>query len=187
MYHIRKYVPQDKERLRFICKETADKSLKRNDRLLEAVAILYNDYFTEKESENIFVLADESDLPVGYIICTSEPEKFRKAMRREYRKRVFRAYPSAVVIYLGYMAAFDLTERKYRVHFHIDLLPEAQRQGWGTKLMNSLCEHLREKGIEYLGGVAINKNSAGYRMYKKYGFETVGNIFIKVVTIAYKI
>lgn len=63
---IRKYIPSDKPKLRYICKQTAEGIFKHSEKTLEAAAIIYNDYFTENESDNIFVLADDNDNAVGY-------------------------------------------------------------------------------------------------------------------------
>lgn len=39
---------------------------------------MFNDYFTECEPEYIFVIANEMDEAVGYIICSTNYEKFMK-------------------------------------------------------------------------------------------------------------
>ena len=43
---IRPYRPADRDRLRQICRETAAKPFQRTGRTLEAVTLIYNDYFT---------------------------------------------------------------------------------------------------------------------------------------------
>lgn len=40
---IRKYIPSDKPRLRYICKQTAEGIFKHSEKTLEAAAIIYND------------------------------------------------------------------------------------------------------------------------------------------------
>ena len=62
---IRPYRPEDRDRLRQICRETAAKPFQRTGRTLEAVTLIYNDYFTAYEPDHIFVLVDESDRAVG--------------------------------------------------------------------------------------------------------------------------
>ncbi len=185
--HIRAYKPEDKERLRYICKETASDNLKRDLKKLEAVPVIYNDYFTEQESDNVFVLCNDEDIPVGYILCSSNPELFEIKMKTEYLKRAVAQKKSAVIDCIAYLVAFKNTPKKYRVHFHTDILPEAQRQGWGTKLMDTLVLHLKSKNIEYLSGIGINTQSVGYKFYKKYGYKIVKKHFLNIVNIAYKI
>ena len=75
--NIRTYRPADRPYLRNICKETAWADYKNDPSKSESVCILYNDYFTKYEPENIFVAADNNDIPVGYIICSSDYEKSR--------------------------------------------------------------------------------------------------------------
>ena len=49
MYSIRKYIPSDKDHLRYICKETTGEENKKNDALLDSIAVIFNDYFTENQ------------------------------------------------------------------------------------------------------------------------------------------
>lgn len=36
--------------------------------------------------------------------------------------------------------------------------------------MDTLCRHLRELGVDYLSCCGVSRDSAGYKMYRKYGF-----------------
>lgn len=86
---IRPYRPADRDRLRQICRETAAKPFQRTGRTLEAVTLIYNDYFTAYEPDHIFVLADESDRAVGYILCATDYRGFVHRYRTTYLRRVF--------------------------------------------------------------------------------------------------
>ncbi len=168
--NIRKYVDADKSELRYICKETAFESYKKDPKKLETVPIMFNDYFTEQEPDNIFVLADDNDKAVGYIICSSDYEKFKRLMKTEYKARVKNIRPQESVFINVFMSFLgQIKERP--VHFHIDILPEYQRQGWGTKLIDALCEHLKSNGIDHLSVCSVDPKSPGYKMYTKYGFK----------------
>ena len=147
---IRPYRLADRDRLRQICRETAAKTFQRTGRTLEAVTLIYNDYFTAYEPDHIFVLADESDRAVGYILCAADYRGFVHRYRTTYLR-------------LGKI-------KNRPVHFHLDILPPYQRQGWGTRLMDTLCRHLRELGVDYLSCCGVSRDSAGYKMYRKYGF-----------------
>ena len=61
----------------------------------------------------------------------------------------------------------------YPSHLHIDLLPRAQGQGWGRKLMTTLLGELKERGSAgvYLGLGRSNKRA--FQFYKKTGFSTL--------------
>lgn len=187
MYSIRKYIPSDKERLRFICKETTGNENKKNAVLLETIPIIFNDYFTEYEPENIFVAVNDENIPVGYVICASDISLFRKMMLSVFRKRVQKMYPSSLFMLFASVIAVFITKKIYRTHLHIDILPEAQRQGLGTRLIDALCLHLKEKGIKNVSVLTISKKSMGYKFYKKYGFRTVGRISKDRITMTYDI
>ncbi len=180
MYSIRKYKPSDKERLRYICKETTDASNKKNSALLESIPIIFNDYFTEYEPDNIFVAADSEDIPVGYVICASDIGLFRQKMLSEYAKRVLNTYSRSLPLLLATVIAVFITDKRYRIHLHIDLLPETQRQGLGTQLIDNLCSHLKTKGIKNVSVITVSKMSMGYRFYTKYGFRTISKIFNRI-------
>ncbi len=187
MYNIRKYIPSDKERLRFICKETTGEENKKNEALLESIPIIFNDYFTENEPDNIFVAVNEENLAVGYVICSTDIELFRKKMLSDYNIRVKKTYLSSLFMHYASVLAVFITKKKYRTHLHIDILPEAQRQGLGTMLIDALCSHLKEKGIKNVSVLTISRKSMGYKFYNKYGFRTVGRISPDRITMTYDI
>ena len=59
----------------------------------------------------------------------------------------------------------------YPAHLHIDLLPPAQRQGWGRRLIATLCAALEGRGIP---GVHLTYDPANTRaraFYDRLGFE----------------
>ena len=58
-------------------------------------------------------------------------------------------------------------------HLHIDILPEAQRQGIGHRLMNALMFRLKELGVPKVYLVVGTSNVKGVSFYEKYGFEAV--------------
>ena len=176
MYSIRKYKPSDKERLRYICKETTGEENKKNTALLDSIAIIFNDYFTEYEPDNIFVAVNEEDSAVGYVICSTDISLFRKKMLSEFSKRVKNTCPSSLPMLYATVIAVFITPKKYRTHLHIDLLPEAQRQGLGTKLIDNLASHLKANKIANVSVMTISKRSMGYKFYVKYGFRKVYGI-----------
>ena len=60
--------------------------------------------------------------------------------------------------------------QEYPSHLHIDLLPRAQGQGFGSKMMQHLLDLLREGGSPgvHLGMSSVNKRA--YDFYLKLGF-----------------
>ena len=176
MYRIRKYIPQDRERLRYIAKQTAWKSYQKNERKAETVAIMYNDYFTQYEPDNIFVAVNEENIPVGYVICSTDYEQFKEKSNNELLPRATALYkPIGLVHFMLMQTLKQIKLKERRVHFHIDLLPEAQRQGLGTALLDALSDHLYKSGIDYLAACGVNRYAGSYKFYKKYGFVTYRN------------
>lgn len=187
MYTVRKYKESDKKHLRYICKETTWDANKKNPEKLETIPIIFNDYFTENEPENIFVAVNSDDIPVGYVICCTDYKLFRKKMLQELHKRVLTTYPpSAWMLWATFLSAM-ITKKAYRTHLHIDILPEAQRQGLGTELVNSLCKQLKTKNIRNVSVITINKNSMGYRFYCKYGFRIIHQYTKNIITMTFDI
>lgn len=60
---------------------------------------------------------------------------------------------------------------EYPAHLHIDLLPRAQGQGWGRRMMEALLERLRAKDAPgvHLGMHAANTRAAEF--YRRMGFH----------------
>ena len=92
-----------------------------------------------------------------------------KKNRDIYLRRVAKTHlPSCSVLILYLMQMRKM--KKYPVHLHIDILPEYQHRGYGSELINTLCEHLKKSGCSHLSVCGINRNSSAYRFYKKCGF-----------------
>lgn len=175
MYTIRKYRPDDRERLRYIAMETAWNSYRKSARKREAAAIMYNDYFTKYESDNIFAAVDEKDVPVGYVICSTNYDLFKTKNKEEFLPKAMQLYKPVGLVYLMLMSAFKQIKYKRRVHLHIDLLPEAQRQALGTQLLDALSNHLYKNGYEYMAVCGVSRYAGSYKFYEKYGFTTYRN------------
>ncbi|MCQ2472173.1 MAG: GNAT family N-acetyltransferase [Clostridia bacterium] len=184
---IRKYQEKDKERLRFICSETAGEYFRKSDEMLSAVPAIYNDYFTENEPQNIFVATDENDEAQGYIICCTEPQNFRKKMIKKYIPKAVKKSVKMLPACMGYMASLSMAKREDRVHLHIDILPQFQHMGVGTLLIDALRNHLKNEGIKELCVNTIDPNESAYKFYKKYGFKDnkklpMGLVSLKIST-----
>lgn len=172
MYSIRKYRETDKEQLRFICKETAWDSYKTDPNKLESVPILYNDYFTEQEPEYVFVIANQDDVAKGYIICSADYEKFVRLMTTEYTDRLMKVAPAEKVLLDGFLPCLEKIKDR-PVHFHMDMLPECQRKGLGTKLIYTLCAALKQDGYTNLSACSVSRSAASYKLIMKLGFEEI--------------
>lgn len=140
-----------------------------------------------------FVLDDGSGRAVGYCIGTADTLKFSEKWREEFapnvdsqqvpkpevktgdplmdkeetkglRHAVYHAECSALQAWPEELA-------KYPAHMHIDILPEFQRKGWGSVLINTLFEALKREGALGIHLDMVRWNTIGRKFYEKIGFE----------------
>lgn len=173
--NIRNYADKDKINMRSICTETANAADADIDRQ-RFITLLYCDYYIEQEPQNCFVLTDDEDEAVGYVICSENFSRYKKGFvpyLRQIRKIGFPEYLFA----LGEVTAHSLIAKSYPAHLHIDILPDFQHKGGGTRLISSLKNHLAEKGIHSLMLIVNSENINAVNFYKKNGFKQQLNLF----------
>lgn len=56
------------------------------------------------------------------------------------------------------------------------LLPEFRGKGLGGRLLEAVCKHSREVGLEKIELYVYTTNQAAVALYKKWGFEEEGLI-----------
>ena len=169
MIKIRHYQEKDKENVRFTCLNS-DGPCDSSEKMKFFILNTFCDYFIEQESENCFVAADENDKAIGYVICAENYDKYFECFVREY---VPRFAEDAEDDRNGAIHSADLQKEfkdEYPAHLHIDVNPEYQRMGVGHKMVDALCEHLRNKGIKGVMLTTGVDNVKGRGFYKKYGF-----------------
>lgn len=172
---VRKYQDKDKDNLRKICIETAvPQKNERGERLL---TLLYNDYYTEQEKDNCFVLADDGDNAVGYIICAENFDKYKKVFMKKYmpevRKLSFSHYFQKLLSLYTYEKKFS---KKYPAHLHIDILSDYTGKGSGSSLIETLFDHLKAKGVT---GVMLGvgyKNTRAIKFYQRHQLSVIKTI-----------
>ena len=166
---IRPYEQRDRDNVRYVCLNSEGPcDLNEAERFF--ILTTYCDYYIEREPHNCFVSADGSDKAVGYIICTEDYDAFRPVFVRDY---VHRLDKMDVRFRQGALDSTVLQEKykmEYPAHLHIDILPEYQRMGVGSKLINTLCAHLKSKGVPGVMLTVGSSNEVGRSFYKKYGF-----------------
>lgn len=175
MINIRKYQDKDKEYLRDICIKTSKLPVG-TETERKFLTLMYNDYYTEIEGRNCFVAVDESDIPVGYILCAEDFNTYAKIFKKAYlpqiRKLGMKYYFMAVTEMVGH----KLFSKKFPAHLHIDILDICQGQGVGTKLVNELKAHLKSKNIPALMLSCGGDNTMAVKFYKKNNFEVIKNL-----------
>lgn len=127
-------------------------------------------YYIEQEPNNCFVAANEQEA-IGYIICAENAGNWAKTFREQYVDRLDNEDLKAFC--RGTMNSPLQYASEYPAHLHIDILPEYQRIGIGSKLMDTLVQHLRGKRIPGLMLCVAPDNMKGRQFYNKYGFHVL--------------
>ena len=168
MYSIRKYHPKDEENLKNICIKTASDVFQGKKLTETALTEVYCRYYIENEPENCFVVVDQNDETKGYILCAKNYDAYKKIFQEKYLK----TWNLATLI-MGHLSLRGLQDfaKKYPAHLHIDLLPECQSKGFGSRLIALLIEHLKEAKIPGLMLHVGGDNEGAIRFYKRCGFE----------------
>lgn len=168
MIGIKRYEKKDYDGVRFVCLNSEGKEITGN--LGEFILHTFCDYYIENEPENCFVL-DDNNKTVGYIICAENYDQYKEIFDREYLpltkplgEENYKWACESTVLQNKY-------KKDYPAHLHIDILPEYQRHGWGGKLLTTLFDHLRVKGIKGAMLTAGTSNVNAGKFYRKYGFE----------------
>lgn len=167
--HIRPYTEKDKENIRHVCIETAG-CRDKDDSEKQFILRLYCDYYIEKEPENCFVLADDNDDAVGYIMCSENFRSYKKNFR-PYLKDIADISFFKYLYANGEIIAHLPASKKCNAHMHIDILPDYQAKGYGSLMLDTLKNHLKAKHINGLMLVVGNHNKNAVRFYKKNGFK----------------
>lgn len=175
---VRPYRQSDHDQVQRICTDLAEDPMFQSEQMKQLLLTAFCNYYIEQEPQNCFVGADE-DTVAGYILCTENSRAWAEAFPKLYVPD-WDSSPVRV-FYEGIMASPLKYADRYPAHLHIDLLPQYQRQGLGTRLMDTLIEHLKGKGVSGLMlGVAKN-NEKGQNFYRKYGFEVIGEGNVEIV------
>lgn len=140
-----------------------------------------------------FVLDDGNGRAVGYCIGTADTASFAERWREEFAPGVDSKHVPKPDVKTGdvlmekeeskgFRRAFHRAEcsalqawpeelERYPAHMHIDILPEFQRKGWGSMLINALFDALRSQGAIGIHLGMARSNTGGRSFYEKIGFQ----------------
>ena len=140
---------------------------------------IYAGPYIDLEPESAFLLKDKLGV-CGYIIGAIDTETFFNKVKSEWLPTLQKIYTEPLesskpwskdeeCIHLLFHPETPLDLPEYPSHLHIDLLPRAQGQGSGKKMMDYFLNHMRERGSKGLHlGLGI-QNYRAFNFYKKYG------------------
>jgi len=171
METIRPYQAKDYDNVRKICLLNAGNP--ETEKQQKFILTTYCDYYIEYEPENCFVAVNEADEAIGSIFCAENYAKYRARFNKTYLPKEIKLGGFKWISALGSYRLHARYAAQYPAHLHIDILDAYQRKGLGSKLVSSLSEHLKAKGI---GGLMLTvgaSNTKGINFYKKYGFKEI--------------
>ena len=171
---IRKYRQSDFDKVAEICEITNISPFMGRNMLLGA----FCSYYVEREPQNCFVAVVGGQV-VGYILCAEDSRLWSGVFKSEYIEKT-----KSLLLRLSgrsLIAAPLEFYNRYPAHLHINISPEYQRRGIGTKLMDDLTVHLSEKKVRGLMLTVAKSNTKGRRFYEKYGFAVIKSSRFEIV------
>jgi ribosomal protein S18 acetylase RimI-like enzyme len=176
---VRPYEKKDFDNCREICYVTSHGF--ETEARKQALYYLYCDYYLEYESDTCFVVANDKDEAIGYILCADNYKEYEKNYRKYYMSKLKKiSKPFWLMRNIDMLLRRPLT-KKFPAHMHIDIKPEGQGQGMGHKLVDTLVKTLKEKGVKGLFLVVGKENKKGVSFYRKYGFNQYKDVISGIV------
>ncbi|MCB9059478.1 MAG: GNAT family N-acetyltransferase [Calditrichae bacterium] len=183
-FKIRNFHPSDLSSLYRICLLTADSGRDGSKLYKDAdlVGQFYAAPYAILEPDLCFV-ATADEVPCGYILGTRDSQEFYRRCENEWFPVLRKRYPVADekdssmdariirLIHTGHKPVEDLLA--YPAHLHIDLLPIAQGQGMGRKLISVFSDRLKHIGVPALHLQVGKSNEGAVKFYKKVGFHVI--------------
>jgi ribosomal protein S18 acetylase RimI-like enzyme len=184
MFAIRPYHLSDLTALYRICVCTAaaggDASALSSDH--DLLGHLYVAPYVLYGAAHSFVLTHD-DVPVGYLAGVRDLTAFLAVCERDWWPTLRARYPlpdasdtshDAQSIRHIHTVRTPFPERaQYGANMHINLLPVAQGQGWGARLINTFLDSLRAHDVK---GVSLGVSAANARaiaFYERFGFHRI--------------
>ena len=137
-----------------------------------------------------FILLKES-VPSGYILGTRDTIKFYEKCEKKWFSKLRERYPQPsekdnsleanFIRYLHNEQTLSKWIDDYPAHLHIDILPIAQKKGYGSKLIKVFINQLNCFKIKGVHLVVSKKNQNAIGFYKKVGFHEVKKLGESIV------
>lgn len=182
---IRRATPADLPAIYDICLRTADAGVDATTLYSDAQmpGTVWAAPYAVLEPDFAFVLGNGNRPALGYVLAVPDTAAFERRLETEW-------WPEARRRFAGLVPRNDAEANvlrniadpehhpddllaQYPAHLHINLLPEAQGNGWGRKLIDTQLATLRAAGIKgvQLGVSPTNERAKGF--YRALGFDDV--------------
>ncbi|MCR2817567.1 GNAT family N-acetyltransferase [Microbacterium sp. zg.Y1090] len=182
MTRIRPFRPGDEPALADVCLLTADAGadatgVLADDDLWAEVFVLP---YAARHPDLAFVVESDHSRVVGYTVAVPDTRAFEDWFATEWWPRHADRWPEPEVeltrqdgilrYAYGRRAGAEPYGDAHPAHLHIDLLPEVQGQGWGRRLIDTVSDALRERGVSGLHLVSSADNAGALAFYDRLGF-----------------
>jgi ribosomal protein S18 acetylase RimI-like enzyme len=184
---IRLYEPKDFDAVYEVCLKTGDAGQDATHLYKDAKALghLYVGPYVTLEPSLAFVLEDNLGV-CGYVLGALNTKNFQERFIKEWLSPLQKLYPDPQgdpktwtrdeqiyhEIHHPQLEVYEVLE-PYPSHLHIDLLPRAQGQGNGKRMINILLEVLKAKGSRAVHLGMFASNTRALHFYKKIGFHRI--------------
>ncbi|MBI1177899.1 GNAT family N-acetyltransferase [bacterium] len=186
---IRPARPDDRGEFYEVCLKTsdngADGSHLHDDP--DALGHLYVGPYLALESTFSFALEDEMGV-CGYCFGTPDSESFYQRFKSKWLPPIQQTLQTPIgepsnwtlseqlhdlLLHPDKFIYFPESFAAYPAHMHIDLLPRAQGQGWGRKLLEQEMNLLRSAGAHGVHLAVAPGNTRALAFYRKLGFQNL--------------
>lgn len=121
---------------------------------------------------------------IGYVLGTADSAAFREVAERDWFPAARERHPRSAAEdpreswLLDILHAPLAPEPDYLAdfpaHLHVDVLPEGQGGGWGRRLLESLFDALRDRGVPGVHLGVSEQNPRAMSFYEHLGFTRAG-------------
>lgn len=192
-YRIAPFHKVDRSAVREICAAAAWLGEPAPERIADEWiwAEFWTRYFTDREPANSWVVRRADDgAAAGYLTGTADVARFDRytpfllpgIVCRAVRKRLMR-HPEPRRAILGLLRSFAAGELAlppgvadaFPATFHLNLLPEARRRGFGRALLETFLDRMRKLGVAGIHAQPLSVNEPIERLLQRTGFRCVAS------------
>ncbi len=184
---IRPYEAHDLDRLYEICLRTGASGEDASELVVEPRLFgeVYAAPYGVLEPEHAFVVDDGDGRAIGYVLGALDTRRFEARCEAEWWPALRERHPIGsggndldellIAMLHDRHPARDEILATHPSHLHIDLLPEAQGQGWGRALMERLQDALRDGGSPGVHLGVSDRNQRALAFYRHLGYDELAS------------
>ena len=176
MVTIRPMRQSDLKDVEYVCRMTAGPGAQKDPVIGYRLARMFSTYYVRECYDTCFVVADDNDKVVGYILCEPNYKRYKKIFRKVDVPEIKKLHKKSGQTAWLFPIPYCFFGHKYPAHLHIDILDEYQNQGFGSKLMTALFEELKKRNVKGIMLQANLSNEGAVRFYKRLGFKMLSTL-----------